>query len=308
MQKRILRSELDRSINIVDSSHDGGYFESRFVSRQADTAIIYLSSMSGCDRACRFCHLTQTGQTQMREASLEGIYNQARGVIFEMNPTELHDIKTVHYNFMARGDVLSNSQFVSDFGRLFQALTFLTKAYFPNATAKFKLSTIFPTDINFDHEYEFNAYDVRAWIVNRILNLSAEKGWDVEFYYSLYSLRKEFRKRWIPKAIDPEWIGQAFTGRDEGFRLHHALIAGENDTEEDIALIHDWLERHDLKVKLNLVKFNPYQNCRDTESDIESTKTYMNLMSLSHRIIDIQQIDRVGFDVAASCGMFFEGD
>ena len=304
---KVLKSNIDKSINFIMPVERGGYFETRSVQREQDTLIIYLSSMSGCDRACRFCWLTQQGQTDMIEASPEDYVKNAKSVLDILaGGYGFEGVETIHFNFMARGDVLSNHYFTEQFPNIFTSLTKLAQRYVPKIKPKFKLSTIFPNDITFDHDYEFDVYDIRTWIVNNILNYASDNRHDVEFYYSLYSLRPEFRKRWIPKAIDPEWIGQAFSGRDPGLRLHHALIAGQNDTEEDVALIHDWLERHDLRVKLNIVRYNPYDAGSGTESSDEAIQTYLNQMKLSHRITDTQIVSRVGFDVHASCGTFFE--
>lgn len=302
----ILKSAIDKSINAITPVADGGYYETRSVQREQDTLIIYLSSLSGCDRACRFCHLTQTGQTMTTPVTPEDYVKHATELFVLLSQSGgLEGVETLHYNFMARGDVLSNQYFTDNFTLVFDGLTKLAKEFLPTIKPKFKLSTIFPNDINFDHEYEFDVYDVKTWIVDRILNESEKTGHDVEFYYSLYSLRPKFRKRWIPKAIDPEWIGQAFSGRDKGLRIHHALIAGENDTEEDVALIHDWLLRHDLEVKLNIVRYNPYDSSCGEEANEESIQTYVNQMKLSHRITEAQVVTRVGQDVHASCGTFF---
>lgn len=306
MKREILHSEIDGSINLIIPKADG-YLETRAVYRDTDTLIIYLSSLTGCNLSCRMCWLTQTNQTSDTNASPEDyIYCAVEMFNIIKEKTGFEGIKKLHFNFMGRGDVLSNTYFTEQSAGIFSILTKFSRQYIPGIKPKFKLSTIFPNDIQFDHDYEFDAYDIKKWIVDRILDGREDKphGHDVEFYYSLYSLKPDFRKRWIPKAIHPEMVGEAFSGRDSGLRIHHALIAGQNDTEEDVALIHDWLERHDLTAKLNIVRFNPHSNERHKESDDTSIQTYLTQMKLSHRIRDVQIVSRVDEKTFASCGMF----
>lgn len=301
----VLHSQLDKSINIVSTVEDGGFLEARFVQRTPETIIIYLSSMSGCDKACRFCHLTQTGQTTMTQATVDDYFHQAQQT-FHIASTKQSfvGVKNVHFNFMARGDVIANDLFIKNHRQVIQELIALTYLYIPEATPRFKLSTIFPNDIFY--KTKTTAFDIKYWIVDKALDWADAQGIDIEFYYSLYSLRTDFRKRWIPKSLSPEMIGSAFAGRHTGLRLHHALIAGQNDTEEDVALIHDWLNRHDLRVRMNIVRYNPYGERSGGESADDVRATYIALMNQSERVDLIQEIPRVGIDVKASCGTFFK--
>lgn len=304
MKEQILVDSQDSSVNLISPVIAGDRFETRAVFRDS-TCIIYLSSATGCNLSCRFCWLTQTNQTSMNYATVDDYLNKTKEILDYLSLSKsLEGIDTLHFNFMARGDVLSNHYFTEQFPDIFKNLTKLAQRYIPRIKPKFKLSTIFPNDIQFDHDYEFDTYDVRTWIVDRILNYASDHQYDVEFYYSLYSLRSEFRKKWIPKAIDPEWIGQAFSGRDSGLRLHHALIEGQNDTEEDVALIHEWLERHDLHVKLNIVHYNPFNDKCGEESSCGKLDEYLLKMRESHRILDTQIVSRASTEVYAACGMF----
>lgn len=296
-----LRSEMDRSINLILRDDDGEIFEARAVQRTDETLIIYVSSMSGCSLACRFCHLTQTGQTSRKPASFDNFNIQvhcALDAVYMQEDNRIDNITTIHFNFMARGDALENPHIVHDFKSLYTMFKDMANLYIPGVNIQFKISTIFPTSL-----IESNPdLDVKSWIRNDVLSLDPQ----IEFYYSLYSLKPQVRKRWIPKSVDPDIVGEWFHGIDHGLRLHHALIDGVNDSEEDVALIHEWLKHHDIHTKMNIVRYNPYDAGSGFETSEVGIAAYVNQMQLSHRVELVQIISRVGEDVKASCGTFVD--
>lgn len=103
MSWRVLRSSEDRSVNFVRDAGDGGLFEARFVARSDDYAIAYLSSHSGCRLACRFCHLTQTGQTGFMPASLWDLGGQLMRVLQHMDEEGLRPPAAARELHGARG-------------------------------------------------------------------------------------------------------------------------------------------------------------------------------------------------------------
>lgn len=300
---KILESEIDESVNIIKSSVDGGYYEARFVQRNEDTFIIYLSSMSGCDKICRFCHLTQTNQLMTNGATFRNYLDQTKSVLdISKDIVDQDKIRNVHVNFMARGDLLNNQEFLSNPHRLITSLELLIRTYYPDAVAKFKLSTIFPRDTGpVGNQSPLHFVDLFVESINDLRELDNK---DVEIYYSLYSLKESFRKKWIPKSISPNDVGNILRGTHDGLRLHHALIAGQNDSEEDVRLIHQWLEEFDLEVMVNIVRYNPFDDKSGVESSDEMRVQYIEWMKQSPRVKLVQEISFRGKDVYASCGMF----
>src|SRR5438552_17740648 len=100
------RSALDASVN-WDRPADVGRLEARYVRRCADYVVVYLSSQTGCDQGCRMCHLTGTGQTRLRDVTPEEILEQADTVL-DYYRREAPPARSVHFNFMARGEPLAN--------------------------------------------------------------------------------------------------------------------------------------------------------------------------------------------------------
>jgi 23S rRNA (adenine2503-C2)-methyltransferase len=91
----------DDSVNFV-AGVGFAAFEARYVRRSDDYFIAYLSSHTGCDRACRFCHLTAMGETSMAWAGMPDFMAQAHRVLSHYILEVDTPADRVHFNFMAR--------------------------------------------------------------------------------------------------------------------------------------------------------------------------------------------------------------
>jgi len=289
--KRLMSSNIDRSANLISRAADGGFYEARYVRRVDDTAICYLSTHSGCRMACRFCHLTATGQTMMTPATLEDLVDQAQGVM------TLHDqrilgglekpARRLHVNFMARGEPLLSPVIRNPalFARFREHMRSMASAR--GMEIRLNISTILPAeqgalDMVFDHE-------------------------DVRLYVSVYSLNPAFRRRWLPRAATGLQVirciqdFQRKTGRPVA--LHHAFIRGENDAPEDSHALVDAITRAGISAKFNIVRLNPPAGSRMQEATEERIAELAEILR-PRMELGLEIIPRVGQDVFASCGMF----
>ena len=293
MGREILRDP-DGSINVVEKQSDGGFIESRYVRRTQDTVILYVSSATGCALACRFCHLTQTKQTMSTYVDHIGYTEQISFLLSLLtDENKIGPATFVHINFMARGDALDNPILVSDCDAIFQSIRGVCQIY--GLTPKFKLSTIFPKTMALTR----SEYELKEWVKERL-----EQNSDLEFYYSFYSTDPAFRKRWIPKGIDIDLVGRLFEGTTNRVRIHHALIAEQNDNHWDAISIKHWLARHDIRAGVNIVRYNPFSSACGEEAPQSFIDEYCDFLNMSPLITSIQVVSKIGFSVKASCGMF----
>ena len=284
MDKISLVSVEDTSINYVIPKPDGGFLESRFVQRGSEYFIVYLSSHTGCNQACRMCHLTQSKQTMMTSATLEDYLEQARNVLDNVNYQTLRakGLKRIKFSFMARGEPLLNETIQTDWDNLRRELRNLVPGYFD---VEFNISTIYPK------EFTKNLQDIF-------------KTADVTIYYSVYSVNTDFRKKWLGNA---ERVGYVLTQLRWFQRVtpcqvkyHSAFIEGENDNERDVNVLKLSLTDFGKQpVKFNIVKYNPYSEKFGKETNAK------NLFNI-RKTLNAKVKSRVGMDVKASCGMFYE--
>lgn len=290
---QIIKSDIDQSVNFVEKK-DVGFLESRFVRRVDDYFITYLSSQTGCDQACRMCHLTATGQNKLINTAMEDFINQAKPVLSyydELTKSGATPAKLMHYNFMARGEPLNNPiiRNKTTAYELFKSLREMTEERGLNT--RFLISSIIPSTFeNLEFENIFNPIHPNI-------------------YYSLYSMEKSFRKKWLNRALEPnkalEKLARWEQLTQSPTKIHFAFIEGENDSEKSILEICDAIKRHGLKPNFNIVRYNP----ADSRFGVEPNE---DIIELNAKIIEqelgnkVKIIPRVGMDVKASCGMFIK--
>lgn len=289
---RTLHAHEDESVNFVRPA-PGGYLEARYVRRTEDYFIAYVSSQAGCDRSCRFCHLTSTGQTSMAQSTVSDYVGQVADVLAHHDRQDVRPDR-MNMNFMARGEPLLNPILHSaeTWSRMAEGVRRAASAS-GIGTVKFNVSTIMPT----------MPEDVPWPRLDQVISDP-----DVTLYYSLYSMDPAFRRRWIPKSVDPRaalrtlaaW--QDATGNEVA--LHWAFIEGEND---DLRTVHDIVRAvrdAGLRPKFNAVRFNPPGGSRHREPDELVVERNFSVLAEAFGHPSSRIVPRVGLSVKASCGMF----
>lgn len=274
---KILASKIDQSVNFIEQ-HLVGFIESRYVRRVDNYFIGYLSSQTGCNRGCTFCHLTATGQSQFNDVTIAEYMNQARRILehYEQDVTA----KVVHWNLMARGEPLANKHVLHRGTDLLTQLGNLSLDY--DLRPKFNISTIMPVTL------KDRLVDVFPLVTPTI-------------YYSMYSARDAWRKKWLPAAmpvadaIDQLKEYQQITKKIT--KIHGAFIAGENDSKHDVDELIAALEN--LHVEFNIVRYNPLTPDQGAESE-----RLEEILFRLQQFMPTKIITRVGADIYASCGQF----
>lgn len=274
---QILTSNIDRSVNFVEEQLIG-FIESRYVRKVDDYFIAYLSSQTGCNRGCTFCHLTATNQTRSLDCTHEDFMEQAR-TVFE-HYTKDKPARYMHYNFMARGEALANRNLMDHSAELLMDLGQLALDH--GVKPKFNISTIMPVTM------KRRLIDIFPIVTPTI-------------YYSMYSADDAWRKRWMPAAMPVDdaihQLREYQNVSKKIIKIHGAFIRGENDSE---AAVSDMIDKIlDLNAEFNIVRYNPHSPDQGDESP-----RIAEILAQLQECMPAKIIPRVGPDVQASCGMF----
>ena len=256
-----LHSQLDASVNFITTLSESEAFEARYVRRQDEYVVVYLSVQSACSMGCRFCHLTASGQVAGRDATVSEILSQAETVLNyykdSVQNAKAKKARVVHYNFMARGEPFASQVLLNCGEELLAGLASLAASY--DLIPSVKFSTIFPSPLP-----------------SSLFDLFPSARPDI--YYSLYTLDPVFRAKWLPSAAPVEYALDLLKDWQHWTRkipvVHFALIDGENDSPSQALEIVELLRNKDLRVDFNLVAYNPPSSITGLASSPEKVAAY----------------------------------
>jgi len=287
---KIFKSEEDVSVNFVFGEKINEYFEARYVRREDDYIVCYISVKKGCSKGCKFCHLTTTNQTNEADASVEEILEQVKAVktyYDEAIKNGEKKARVVHFNFMARGEPLDSNTILNQNQELFMKMSEIFDGLIP----KFNISTIMPNKLG-----------------NKKLS-EIFKGITPTIYYSLYSTNEDFRTIWMPQAMEINKAFQLLKDYQQDtkkiIKIHQTLIKDKNDSFENTIEIANKITEYKLLIEYQIVRYNAFSEEEGEESSEEHILTWIKQLQTLLPHFNIKMLNRVGYDVNASCGMFY---
>lgn len=290
---------LSRSIRLLKSTHEPTRnwvipvsnnpkqnFEARYVKRPGKVSV-YVSSAAGCFRRCKMCFLTDQKQFGGRQATKDEYIKQVKLTMDHHKTRDDSDSKKCNINLMARADALDNIHIHKRYNEIYDAWGDLVK----------------------DAGFDTMQVNVSSIIPRNLKCIPSFKG-NTVFYYSLYSLSHKFRKKWLPQATDPNEalpMLHKWQNSDEQNRrvvIHGAFIQGENDQEEDVRNMCEWVTSiHGINARFNIVRYNPPPSLQGKS---EESRNLEEIKSWIEDSMPCKTIPRVDPTVYASCGMFIK--
>ncbi len=238
------------------------------------------------------CYLTALGQKKFKNADIDNILYQIAQILRKAINRNIKP-KRIHVNFMARGEPLTNPYIFNNLVEIEELGQAIINSFFPEVTVKFIISTILPKK---------NIPSAQSAIFKTRLTT---------FYYSLYSTKQEFRKKWLPNAASLEeakvFLSQVFDYTGKHPRVHFCFIKDQNDSLEDLMKMCEFLNSFNFKIDVNIVRYNPFSEKFGEESSRETIDRNIKIIE-KHTKSNVKIINRVGYDVSASCGMFINDD
>ncbi|MEW5721785.1 MAG: 23S rRNA (adenine(2503)-C(2))-methyltransferase RlmN [Thermodesulfobacteriota bacterium] len=249
---------------------DGSGVESVLIPER-DHLTLCLSSQVGCAMGCRFCRTAGLGLK--RNLTQAEILDQVLGALDRAGP----EARLTNIVFMGMGEPLANRENVIRALRIIIAPGLLGFS-----RRRLSVSTV--------------------GLVPELPRL-AEAG-DVGLTVSLNAADDRTRGRLMPinRRYNLAALHRALAAhplpRGRRITIAYVLLAGVNDSEEDARKLVHYL--HGLKVKVNLIPFNPYPGAEFEPPDEKTVQDFLEVL-VERKYTAIVRKSK-GRDIAAACG------
>lgn len=277
---------------------------------------LFISSSVGCYMKCRFCHLTLKDAEYIKISSEQVLNNlkEAMEDIVLFNP----DIKKryIKLSWMGMGDAINKPEMVHDVTLKF--LDWIFEKGYAVGLDGVDLSTVMPPIkgkkwISIFHNLEDSLQKYPKNPIYHMDNVEYSNGYYshkniFRLFYSVESTIQEKREYVVPKAMPLVEAVEHFKEYEQGGKypviLHHLLVDGLNDTEEELDSLIDFVNNNFKNNELRILRYN---FCAKS-SYKESEKVIAQVKKLSNSINFLKVQISPGTEVSAACGQFIVKD
>lgn len=303
----------ETAIKFTDScNHDLNDLEEKYSNRKKYT--IFISVSVGCFMNCKFCHLTLKDAKYsplISQAILENIQDAIKHQL-HLNP-QLKDYY-VKLSWMGMGDALNEYKKVSDVS--LTLLDWIINSGYAVGLDGVDLSTVFPKNVNQEWSRVFNYLNYKLGNYNTNPNNVVKDNIDELSPQTTYKSRSLFRlfysisavrdatshNKLIPDSLTPYQVLALLDKHDIRFNIlfHHLLIDGQNDGEEDIEHLMDFLKQTKNKHAFRILRYNECTKSPFRESE--------QILPIIQKLLIVSENIKVqispGSEVKAACGQF----
>jgi len=249
---------------------DGGRIESVLIPER-DHLTLCLSSQVGCAMGCRFCRTAQLGFK--RNLTQAEILNQVLGVRRRLPEGP----PLTNLVFMGMGEPLANRE------NVVRALSILTEP----GLMGFSRRHLSVSTVGLVPELARLAEDVTVGLTVS-LNAADDK---------TRSFLMPINKRHNLEALHKALAAFPLPSR-RMITLAYVLLAGVNDTPRHARDLIRFA--HGLRVKINLIPFNPYPGAAFERPSNEAVQAFQEVLAGTHLTVIVR--DSKGQDIGAACG------
>lgn len=260
----------DGTVKFLWELSDGARIESVLIPER-DHLTLCISSQVGCAMGCRFCRTAELGFK--RNLTQSEIIGQVLGARDSLSPNQ----NLSNLVFMGMGEPLANSE------NVLRALKILMEpGLIGFAKRHISLSTV--------------------GLVTELPRLAESV--DIGLTVSLNAPDNDIRNRLMPinKRFPMDVLHQALAAfplhKGRRITIAYVMLAGVNDSPACAQKLARFL--HGLRVKVNLIPFNPYPGARFDRPDEETIENFMDILIKKHLTVMVRKSK--GRDVNAACG------
>lgn len=277
---------------------------------------LFISSSVGCYMKCKFCHLTLKDAQYIKiteDVVLNNLKEAMEDVVL-FNPKIKN--RYIKLSWMGMGDAINKPEMVYNVTLNF--LDWIFKKGYALGLDGVDLSTVMPPlkgkkwiPIFQDLESQLQKYTKNP--IYHMDNVEYSNGYYshkniFRLFYSIESAIQEKRENVVPKAMLLTEAVEHFKEYAQDGKypviLHHLLVDGLNDSEEELDALIKFVNTHFQENELRILRYN---FCAKS-SYKESEKVISQVRKLSDNINFVKVQISPGTEVSAACGQFIVKD
>lgn len=277
---------------------------------------IFISSSVGCYMSCKFCHLTLK-KAEYHKITSETVLSNLKEAILDavaFDPSLKN--RYVKLSWMGMGDAINNPEMVAFVTR--SILDWIFEHNLAKGLDGVDLSTVMPKIKNMDwipifHQLESDLHQYPINPVYTMDNVQFSTGYYshkniFRLFYSIESAIQSRRDYVIPNAMPLEQAHQHFHQYSMNGQytliLHHLLVEGLNDSQDELLALVDLCLNHYPNHELRILRYNYCAN-----STYQESQTFIDqIQYLSQHLPFIKVQISPGTEVSAACGQFIVKD